>query len=621
MVIRCERRAHVAARREALWPLVADTERLNAAIGLPAVRFEVATDDLGAFLRGTVRWLGIPVASWVEHPFDWDEPAYYSVRREFDGGLFRQVVAGVDLLADAAGTLVRAWTEITPRNGLGAIIARWVLGPRGTARIIQQCRLFEEYLRGQRSSPFPQLRPRTGVNQGRLAQLCDQLAAQGCDRALLDRLRRQIADAPDADVVGMRPFELADHWGVDRRALLSLCFYATAAGLLALRWHVMCPACRVTKAQVPSLRLLERGAYCDTCGMEFAVDFDHLVEVRFDVAPDVRRATRLTHCIGGPLNSPHVRARATVAPQEQRTLAVSLEPRPYRLRAAPVGTTELTVSAVGQSTTTVHVVDDGCDPPRAEVRPGEVAITVANRSRSATAVTLEDPAWSDKAATAALTGTVPAFRKLFSAEVLAPGLEVPVANLAFLFTDLVGSTALYERIGEGRAFRLVQEHFRILDAAVEAHDGAVVKTIGDAVMAVFPSGRDALAAAVDIQQGILRLNTEDVADATRLIRVGVHAGPCVAVTLNGRLDYFGTTINTTARIEHECGGGEIVASAMLCDAPAAREFLQARSTTVEPFVAQLRGLPAPMDLRRIRCSTPTAGAPLAQRQPIDTRAG
>ncbi len=173
-------------------------------------------------------------------------------------------------------------------------------------------------------------------------------------------------------------------------------------------------------------------------------------------------------------------------------------------------------------------------------------------------------------------------------------------RLAFLFTDLAGSTAMYERIGEARAFRLVQEHFQILSEAIGAHHGAVVKTIGDAVMAVFPTGADALEAAVAIQRDIRALDGGGVVDPTALVRVGVHEGPCVAVTLNDRLDYFGTTVNTAARIEHESRGGEIVASDAVYQDCAASDRLHALAVASERFEALLRGLRAPIALHRVR---------------------
>src|SRR5439155_20836592 len=116
-----------------------------------------------------------------------------------------------------------------------------------------------------------------------------------------------------------------------------------------------------------------------------------------------------------------------------------------------------------------------------------------NASERGKLVILETNLWPDTIATAAIVSTMQEFRDLFSSEVLAPGLQLGVENLAFMFTDLTGSTALYQAIGQARAFRLVQDHFRILRAAITANRGALVKTIGDAIMATFPSGGDALA--------------------------------------------------------------------------------------------------------------------------------
>lgn len=212
---------------------------------------------------------------------------------------------------------------------------------------------------------------------------------------------------------------------------------------------------------------------------------------------------------------------------------------------------------------------------------------------------LENPGWPDTAATASVVGTIQEFRDLFDSQVLSPGLQLAIQRLAFLFTDLTGSTALYQKIGQARAFRLVQDHFAILFAAVTANNGAVVKTIGDAVMGTFPSGAEAVAAALQMQREIKELDTGGEVDPTRLLKVGIHEGPCIAVTANGRLDYFGTTINTAARVEHECHGGQIVMTAEVQSDPAVRTVLSAAG--VEPTVdlAQLRGIDEPVRLFRL----------------------
>jgi class 3 adenylate cyclase len=200
--------------------------------------------------------------------------------------------------------------------------------------------------------------------------------------------------------------------------------------------------------------------------------------------------------------------------------------------------------------------------------------------------------------------TLPAFRALFSVEALAAGVELSITRVGLLFTDLAGSTALYERAGEARAFRLVGEHFEILQAAIEASGGAVVKTIGDAVMGAFPDGEAALAAAIAIQRAIHRLDTGEFADPAMLLKVGIHAGPCYAVTLNGRLDYFGAAVNLAARAQHEARGGQIVATAAVCES--APDLVTTAGLIASPFEVTLRGISAPVRLYRIDCANQPA---------------
>jgi class 3 adenylate cyclase len=193
--------------------------------------------------------------------------------------------------------------------------------------------------------------------------------------------------------------------------------------------------------------------------------------------------------------------------------------------------------------------------------------------------------------------TLPAFRELLSSEALAPGFELAIGRVGLLFTDLAGSTALYERIGDARAFRLVGEHFNLLRRPIEQAGGALVKTIGDAMMAAFPDGRSALRAGLQIQRVIRSLSTEGVDDPSRLVKVGVNAGACFAVTLNDRLDYFGTAVNLAARAQHEARGGEVVSTAAALEE--GRAELEQAGLRAAPFEVKLRGFSAPVRLYRI----------------------
>lgn len=178
---------------------------------------------------------------------------------------------------------------------------------------------------------------------------------------------------------------------------------------------------------------------------------------------------------------------------------------------------------------------------------------------------VQDPAWREQIETryGRLTGhdllTLQEFRDLFVNEPLPTTESFEVRRMALLFTDLGGSTALYARRGDPRAYSLVREHFLLLQQAVGENDGAVVKTIGDAVMAVFARATNALRAAIESQQAIARFNQERAlpAEDALILKAGVHVGPCLLVTLNERLDYFGTTVNAAARVQRLAGPSQI----------------------------------------------------------------
>ena len=121
------------------------------------------------------------------------------------------------------------------------------------------------------------------------------------------------------------------------------------------------------------------------------------------------------------------------------------------------------------------------------------------------------------------------------------------------------------------------------------HRGAVVKTIGDAVMGAFPTAADAVACALAMQRAIRALETDGAIDPARLLKIGIHAGPCIAVTANGRLDYFGTTINTAARVEHECRGGQIVLTGEVQRDPAVQAILRGAGVEAEAAEVRLQG--------------------------------
>lgn len=192
------------------------------------------------------------------------------------------------------------------------------------------------------------------------------------------------------------------------------------------------------------------------------------------------------------------------------------------------------------------------------------------------------------------------FRDLFADQVLPPGESLKVKRTAFLFTDLRGSTAMYAREGDPKAYGLVRDHFEVLFEAANRNYGVTVKTIGDAVMASFVTPINALRAALDAARGMSTLNhqLELRGDDELCVRLGVHVGPCISVTLNDSLDYFGTTVNIVARVSHLAHGDDVVlTSSMLEDQETKAEAI--KHGDLEGFRAELRGCEGRFQLLRL----------------------
>lgn len=606
-----EERARFTLSPAELWPFVADTQRLNRSIGLPEAHFaHTPRTDGGSLATGAYRQLGITISRWREHPFAFVKPRGYTVLREYDIGPFTRVDGGAELTPMDGGTELRVHAEITPRNLVGWLMCKLLVGPRSTRRVIARCRRYEQQLRrgtsGSALEKEAQLMAAAEAYSGapprfdrtRLEQSLRRLLAEGTDEPIARHLGEHLATASDEGVASMRPFELADLWGTDRRATLIAFLEATSAGMLTMSWDILCPYCRVPKSHASSLSDLTAQGHCESCNITFDANFDRLVEVRFKPAAAIRDVAVGTYCIGGPQNQPHVVAQQELGSGETIAWELPLETKSYRLRSPQSGAAILEVRTDGEQAASVALTAGNMAPPLLAVA-AQVALRVESQLAVPAVVALEEQFWPDTAATAALVSTIQEFRDLFSSEVLAPGLQVAIERLGVLFTDLAGSTALYERVGQARAFRLVQDHFQLLEDAIRAHQGAMIKTIGDAVMAVFPSAHDAVAAAIAMQCGMRGLSVPEGLDAARLLKIGIHAGPCLAVNLNDRLDYFGTAVNIAARAQHEAAGGEIIVTAAVHRDEGVAEALEAVATAIQNCEVRFKGITESVPLYRV----------------------
>jgi class 3 adenylate cyclase len=289
-----------------------------------------------------------------------------------------------------------------------------------------------------------------------------------------------------------------------------------------------------------------------------------------------------------------VAVQLLLAPGEKRSVRIDLPPGSYRLRTLHPGA-HVDLEHAGGAFPGLRVTASGVEAMAAgEAGPEGASITFANDAGFELAALIEDRTWTRDALTAPEVISLQVFRDLFAEATLRPGDEAGVSQVALLFSDLQGSTALYERVGDAVAFNMVREHFALLASIVRDHDGAVVKTIGDAVMASFGDPANAVKAALAMQARIASFGEEG---HELVLKLGVHVGPSVVVNLNDRLDYFGSTVNMAARLQGQSQGGDIVLSRAVADDPAVRPLLAAVPAREESV--PLKGFAQPISFVRL----------------------
>lgn len=588
---------------ERVWPLVSNTDLLNRVVALPPVRLQVSQDPRGGVKRRASYTLkGIPL-TWDEPPYEWIENRTLSVRRLYHGGPFREFFLRVTLEPEGAGTRLVLEVGFAPRSLLTRPIA--LIATREAIKSFDKpYRGFAEVLTGARAieSLLPAVRPQE-IQLERGRAIAQALVALGFEAALVERLVMHVLKGPEDELDKMRPFALAKAWGVARRELLKLFLHATRLGLLELKWDLLCPACRGPRERVATLSQLNSQAHCDACNIRVDADFGQSVELSFRPSPSLRKVERQMFCVGGPAWTPHVVFQALLEAGAPQDVTLTLAPGTYRLRSPHVSN-QLTITLRDEApdagaTQQVRIGADGFAPVTLDQDGGVLRLRL--EADAPVQVCMERTAWADDVVTGAYVSTLQEFRSLFSAEVLAPGLELGVAKVAIMFTDLKSSTAMYEQLGDATAFSLVQTHFRILEEAIAANNGSVVKTVGDAIMASFYDVADCVRAAFEIQASVDRYNAaHPEKPAPIVVKLGAHVGPCIAVNLNDRLDYFGTTVNMAARVQNEAVGEDVVLSREVLADPGAHGVLaELPQASVERFDVSLKGLSASYELTRI----------------------
>jgi adenylate cyclase len=585
-------RVTMASAPADVWPLITDTDRTNRLLlGKPAVYkpIEAGTKSSARFVAETSA-AGFSM-SYEEAPFEWTLNKSFSVYRKMRSGVLEAYTFGITLEPkDDGGTIATVRLELEPRH--------WILRPileiqarrvvQGMAHLADQ---IDAHLRDNAPSPF--LKPTSPANEERLAYAQTELEKRGLDPKIVAMILELIRHGPDADLVRIRPFEVADQHGVDQRETLRALLHAVTVGVVELRWALVCPSCRTANDQVGSLSEITDAGHCQLCDISYGIELDRAVEATFRPHPSVRQVEDKMFCIGGPWRTPHVLVQANLEAHGKRSLEAPAEIGRYRIfgRGGAVASLEVTADAPREITAKLGL---------SSVTPSEIAVAsggvvhVENTTDEPLHVKLERLGYASLAATAHIVTTMSEFRRLFSKELLKPSTPLKVGHCAILFTDLTGSTALYTKAGDAAAFRLVDDHFDVLRKVIDAGGGCVVKTMGDAIMASFLEPNVCLRASIKCMREFETFRKAHRNGADTGLKLGFYAGPCYVVTANETIDYFGQTVNCASRVQHLAESGQIVLEEHVFDALPEQDRAQLR--VVEKIETRVKGVEHPLKL-------------------------
>jgi class 3 adenylate cyclase len=570
---------------QALWPFLSDTSRMNRALGTAEMTFvEKEGKRFGSSKAGGVKH------EWLEVPWNWVAEQWLTSTRIYERGFMKVVYAIHRLEPTATGTRVYLYFGVVPRGALSAAAIRI-----GFPTLERAYRRVLPALAGQLDRERPEILqlsppPLTDEADARLRAGRDQLIAERLDVACVDRLVEWIRSGDDADLHRIQVRERARTWKLSEVEILRTALHATRAGLLDLSWDTICPHCRGLRDEAGKLSQLEAQGHCEVCQVDFTTDQIEAVEVTFRVHPSIRAVPERLYCSGEPATKDHIRVQTQVAPGAKAQLHPRLDPGRYTVWAGHRGGWYLDVDDDGPPELTYEDHPEGTIV-RASTHP---TVTFVNDGAEPELFTIERATWSDEALRPGTLLSFQEFRDLFSEEYIGADVKLAVGEQTVLFTDVVGSTAFYASRGDPVAFVEIKKHFDEVFAIVIKNRGAVVKTIGDAVMATFGNPVDAVRASQQIHQAFHPQRN----DTPIRLRISLNTGPCIAVRLNANADFFGGTINVAAKLQSLAESYQIAMSDATYRATGVAELLAGERAVLESLTYESKALREPVAVKR-----------------------
>lgn len=440
-----------------------------------------------------------------------------------------------------------------------------------------------------------------------------QLKCTKADPAMIAWMKKVIESGSDFDCYKINAFVVANELEIERSTALRAFLYATKLGIFDLNWDIYCPSCHGLPEYHQHLMGIQQRSHCNLCQFDWEIDFHEQVEVSFTVNPEVRKIeyedfhTRDFNSMMDFIHDLATRANRNFPAADcffpDRTVEIQgkYEPGVYRAWVPEHVELEVEFEVTKTQARELQVVPASVDSMGAihlekdMLDTGDICFHVSAPNYPEMNGFLTFPKEGKKNWVSAFyVSSIQDFKDLFDGEFLNPECRFSIQSVTLLFTDVVSSTELYSKVGDSKAYSLIQKHFEIMQEVIAQFEGGIVKTIGDAVMASFPTSQLAIQASLEILRQFQKHKTE--LDGLE-VKLGLHRGPTIVVSANDRNDFFGSTVNVAARTQGVARAQELVISKSLSQEDEISQTLNNnRAIAHREFQADFKGIEGKSEL-------------------------
>lgn len=596
-----------------LWEYLIDTSSFNKRMGLPPIHYE----EKNGRMYGRTKNAGFNL-EWEEVPWEWEYCKTLSNSRIYSKG-FAKYVRSRYLVSPLSNNSTRLLVYFgwIPKNKIGEYVLKFGMPKINKDYQLVLDSIVDDIKKGQKSfsemslgsnsdlksdslsilssgsisesdsnlrsdrniNPVSNLRDSMNEDtMEKIQEIKANFIKQEFDENLIDNLLNFVINGSEEDLHRIQIKKIAHQLNLSFQEILRFALYGCKNGLFTLSWDLICPHCRGVRNELKNLGDIPSEANCDVCDIDFSTTAKNSVEITFHVHPSIREIQKRFYCAAEPATKKHIYFQKIIEPQSTYKTNLTLDLGMYRIRSGnskSYSLLEIASSSEKSATKNslpANILESNDNHHQTDIYPllkfntekltdmefnsTNIQFEIYNPKDRPLPFVVENRDEDQFALRPGDLLNFKEFRDLFSEESIATGITLDIGVQNVLFTDIVGSTQLYQKYGDSKAFSEVRKHFVEIYRIIEDHNGVVVKTIGDAVMASFSDPIQSFKSGVAIQDFFQNPRNSDLLR----IRISIHSGTCLAVNFNNGIDYFGNTVNYASKLQNYADQGDIVIS-------------------------------------------------------------